>query len=229
MLALAVRDLRKHHPAPPGGAAFVLRLDHLDLAPGEQLALRGPSGCGKTTLLHLLAGILRPDAGEIRLAGELLPPLDENARDRLRARHVGCVFQNFQLLGAFDARENLLLAQRCAGRVTPEDHAFREKLLSELGLSPFATQRPHRLSQGQRQRLALARALVNRPALVLADEPTASLDDENAASALHLLREACATHRAALLLATHDARALTLFPRVHDLPRPAEQPRPVAP
>lgn len=223
MHALRVRNLLKNYPALDGSASATIRLDSLDLAPGEQLALRGPSGCGKTTLLHLIAGILRPDSGEIVIAGETLPAANENERDRLRARHVGCVFQAFHLLDAFDVRENLTLAQRFAGRDSANDEIFRERLLAELGLAPFATRRPSRLSHGQRQRVALARALVNRPALVLADEPTASLDDANAAAALDLLREACATHGAALLLATHDERALAAFTAVRNLPRLAAE------
>jgi putative ABC transport system ATP-binding protein len=220
MLALRVRDLIKRHPAAPGDTApVVIRLDALDLAPGEQLALRGASGCGKTTLLHLIAGILRPDSGEIHLAGEVLPHADEAARDRLRARHLGYVFQTFNLLQGYTVRENLQLAQRFAGRTTADDDTHREHLLAELGLGAHATHRPARLSHGQQQRVALARALVNRPALVLADEPTASLDDAHAAAVLALLREACVTHHAALLLATHDERALRAFPTVRDLPR----------
>jgi ABC-type lipoprotein export system ATPase subunit len=222
-LALQVHALIKRHPAAPGSAPVEIRLDALELAPGAQLALRGPSGCGKTTLLHLIAGILRPDAGEIHLAGELLPPADERTRDRLRARHLGYVFQTFNLLQGFSIRENLQLAQRFAGQTTPADDAHREHLLADLGLAPCAGRRPAQLSHGQQQRVALARALVNRPALVLADEPTASLDDAHAAAVLSLLREACVTHGAALLLATHDERALRAFPTVRDLPslRPA--------
>jgi ABC-type lipoprotein export system ATPase subunit len=218
MLALRIRDLRKRHPAAPGTSPVEIHLAALDLAPGHQLALRGPSGCGKTTLLHLIAGILRPDTGEIHLAGEPLPAADETARDRLRARHLGYVFQTLNLLQGFTVRENLQLAQRFAGRTTAEADTHRERLLAELGLEACAARLPARLSQGQQQRAALARALVNRPALVLADEPTASLDDTHAAAALTLLREACVQHGAALLLATHDERALRAFPTVRDLP-----------
>jgi len=217
VLALRVRDLVKRHSAAPGAAPVEIRLDALDLEAGAQLALRGPSGCGKTTLLHLIAGILRPDSGEIHLAGELLPAAAERARDRLRARHLGYVFQTFNLLQGFTVRENLQLAQRFAGREGTEADAHRERLLAELGLAPFAHRLPARLSHGQQQRVALARALVNRPALVLADEPTASLDDAHAAAALSLLREVCVSHGAALLLATHDERALRAFPAVRDL------------
>lgn len=218
MSVLRVRSLVKRHPAAPGEDPVEIRLASLDLAPGDQLALRGCSGCGKTTLLQLIAGILRPDSGEIHLAGELLPSTDETERDRLRARHLGLVFQTFNLLQGFTVRENLVLAQRFAGRTGPEDDRFRERLLGELGLSTLAARPPAHLSHGQQQRVAIARALVNRPSLVLADEPTASLDTANAVVALSLLREACTTHRAALLLATHDERALARFAQVRDLP-----------
>jgi len=220
--ALKLRALRKCHPAAPGASPVQIRLDFLELAPGGQLALRGPSGCGKTTLLHLIAGILRPDSGDIEIAGERLPAAPEAARDRLRARHIGYVFQTFNLLAGFSVQENLALAQRFAGHTGPGDQAYRQRLLEELGLAPFARQTPDRLSHGQQQRVALARALVNQPSLVLADEPTASLDDTHAAAVLRLLREACATRGTALLLATHDERVLRTFDQILDIPLPGQ-------
>jgi ABC-type lipoprotein export system ATPase subunit len=223
MLALRVRDLLKRHPTARGDAPAVIRLKALDLASGEQLALRGASGCGKSTILHLIAGILRPDAGIIEIVGETLPPSDEASRDRLRARHIGCVFQTFNLLQGFNVRENLQLAQRFADSVADSDDSFRESLLSDLGLTAFAARLPAQLSHGQQQRVAVARALVNRPALVLADEPTASLDPANARATITLLRQACTAYGAALLLATHDERVLVDFPAVRELPSPTNE------
>jgi len=201
--AVEVNDLL--HVYPDTGGAAVLRVPRFTLAAGASLALRGESGCGKTTFLHLLAGILRPAAGEIFIAGESMTDGGEADHDRRRARLLGLVFQTFHLLQGFTVEENLRLAQRFAGEADPRRVAA---LLERLEIGGCARRLPRELSTGQQQRVALARALVNRPALVLADEPTASLDPRLAAAAVTLLRELCAEQGAALLLVTHDERAL---------------------
>lgn len=208
--AIEITGLRHAHAV---SGAPSLRIPRFSLGAGEHLAIRGESGCGKTTLLHLIAGILRPEAGEIRVGGESMTALGESARDRLRARRIGLVFQAFNLLPGFSVEENLRLAQDFAGA---RDLARIRILLERLGLAPLARRSPERLSTGQRQRVALARALVNRPDVVLADEPTASLDDLHASRATGLLRELCVENGSALLLVTHDARALRECPRVAD-------------
>ncbi|MBM4382365.1 MAG: ATP-binding cassette domain-containing protein [Deltaproteobacteria bacterium] len=212
--ALELLGLRKSYPDAEGRELRIVSVERFVLARGEQAALFGESGSGKTTLLHLVSGILAPDAGVVRVAGEELTALSEAARDRLRARAIGIVFQTFHLLGGYDVLENVLLAQNF-GR--GEDEAYARELLRRVGLERHLRARPARLSVGQRQRVAVARALANRPALVIADEPTGSLDGANAAAALTLIREACAEVGAALLLVSHDAVVLSAFPRRHAL------------
>jgi ABC-type lipoprotein export system ATPase subunit len=206
--AIEVGDLTHAYPDTNGAA---LRVPRFLLGAGAAVALRGESGCGKTTFLHLVAGLLRPDSGTIRIAGESMTSGDEADRDRLRARRLGLVFQSFNLLQGFTITENLFLAQSFAGHADP---GRIQTLLARLELTAHAHRLPRQLSTGQQQRVALARALVNRPALVLADEPTASLDNRQAANAIELLRELCAENEAALLLVTHDERALAHCPRV---------------
>ena len=214
MPALHVRNLQKSYPAARGVAARpVVAIDTFSLAAGEQLALRGESGCGKSTFLHLVAGVLTPDAGEITVAGEAMAPAGERVRDRLRARRIGYVFQTFNLLRGCTCLENLLLPMRFAGAV---DEAGARGLLERVGVGGHADRFPGELSVGQQQRVSVARALVNRPSLVLADEPTANLDAHHAAATLALLRETCAEQGAALLLVSHDERALAAFPTVRD-------------
>lgn len=197
--ALQIRDLSF---AYGGGPA--LCFPALELAAGESCALIGPSGCGKTTLMHLVAGLLTPTRGTVRVQGQVLSELAGSALDRFRGRHIGIVFQRLHLLSALSVMENLLIAQRCA-RV-PRDAGAALFLLDALGVGAFADRRPDTLSQGQAQRVALARALVHRPALLLADEPTSSLDDANASLALDLLHAQARACGAALLVVTHDAR-----------------------
>jgi putative ABC transport system ATP-binding protein len=191
----------------------VVSVAEFGLDAAEQLALRGESGCGKTTFLHLLAGVLVPDAGEIALAGEAMAPAGERERDRLRARRIGYVFQTFNLLQGLTVLENVQLPLRFAGAGDP---ARARALLERLGVGALAARFPRTLSTGQQQRVAVARALVNRPRLVLADEPTANLDARHATAALELLRAVCAEEQAALLLVSHDERALSQFPVVRD-------------
>lgn len=211
--AVAVHGLRKSYPRRAGGRRPVLAIDTFTLGAGAQLALRGESGCGKSTFLQLLAGILEPDTGVVRLAGEVMAPAGERTRDRLRARRLGYVFQTLNLLRGYTCLENLLLPQHFAGAV---DAGYARALLARTGVGDCADRLPGELSVGQQQRVAVARALANRPALVLADEPTASLDAPHAAAVLGLLQEVCAERGAALLLASHDERALAVFPAVRE-------------
>lgn len=213
-LALSVRDLRKAYPSPGGGLAPVLDVPTLLLARGEQLALAGRSGSGKTTLLNVIAGIAREDGGEVLIDGELMSGRGESARDRLRARRVGYVFQTFNLMQGLSALENVLLPMAFAGR---RDVGAARAMLERVGLAERLNYLPGNLSAGQQQRVAIARALANRPALVLADEPTASLDEETAGVALGLIRELCGESGAALLLVSHAPTVLARFERVEDL------------
>ena len=188
---------------------------------GEEWLVSGPSGCGKTTLLHILAGLLRPGAGEARVAGQRLSALGGAALDRFRARHVGIVFQRLHLIGALTVRQNLLLAQSLAGFAPSPARAA--EMLESLGIADRMNARPHALSHGQAQRAALARALINRPALLLADEPTSNLDDANAARAIELLRGAARDRGALLVVASHDSRLAAGFSRRLPLAPPARR------
>jgi putative ABC transport system ATP-binding protein len=197
---------------------FQLRAPELCVEPGEQVALVGPSGCGKSTVVHLAAGILLPQAGRVLTLGEDLAAGTDEARRRLRLTRLGLVFQEFELLDYLDALENALVPRLLAGHApTAADREHALELLGVLGLGAVATHLPAALSRGERQRVALCRALLGEPAPVRADEPTASLDPERAAQVLELLSAQCRARETALLLVTHDRSALEHFDRVVDL------------
>ena len=193
----------------------VLALPHLQIERGEHHLLLGGSGSGKTTLLHVLAGLLRPDAGTVALDGQDLYSLSETARDRVRGRRIGLVFQQLHLVGALTAGQNLLLASSMAGLKPDRDRA--RALLDRLGIGDKDSALPDQLSQGQRQRVAVARALMNRPALLFADEPTSALDDQSAAATIDLLLEEADREGATLVVATHDSRITDRFAHRLDL------------
>jgi len=195
-----------------GGAVFA-RLPDLALEACQCAALIGASGSGKTTALLALAGIRRPQAGDIALGGQALWSLPAPVRDRMRGQRIGLVFQSFHLIEAVSVGENLRLAAHCAG--LPFDGPYATHLLERLDIAALTRRSAHGLSQGQKQRVALARALVNRPALLLADEPTSALDDANTQALLTLLTETTKAEGAALLIATHDRRVLDAVPLVH--------------
>jgi ABC-type lipoprotein export system ATPase subunit len=182
----------------------------LSVAEDEVVAVLGRSGSGKSTLLHLLGGLDRPDSGQITLAGERLTGRSSRVLARLRLHHVGFVFQQFQLIEECSGAENVLLPTRLPG--APPGGARRAaRLIEELGLSAVADHLPHELSGGEQQRFALARALVNGPELVLADEPTGSLDTENGAAVLELLR---GLRGRAVVIVTHEPEAASIADRV---------------
>ncbi len=214
--ALDIQDLRKSFRSPDGSVHVVVDLPALELARGEQVALRGGSGSGKTTLLHLIAGILVPDSGIVRVAGREMTAQSESQRDRARAELIGYVFQTFNLLQSYSALENVALAMHL-GRGADVERATA--LLTRVGLGDRLHYRPRQLSVGQQQRVAVARALAGKPVLVLADEPTGNLDRVRADEALALIREICSENQAALLLVSHDDHVLGGFKRVLDLAR----------
>lgn len=182
----------------------VLRVDQWAADQGAQWLLLGPSGSGKTTLLHILAGILRPSAGVAKLAGQDIAALSASALDRFRGQHIGVVLQKLHLLPSLTVAQNVQLAQYLAG--LPQDEARVREVLAGLDLTDRADAHPHALSHGQAQRAAIARAVVNRPRLLLADEPTSNLDDGRCAQALDLLLAQAAACGATLVIATHDQR-----------------------
>ncbi|MEM8875116.1 MAG: ABC transporter ATP-binding protein [Planctomycetota bacterium] len=214
-MSVDVRNLRKSYPQPGGGSVSVLDVPELTLADGEQVALIGGSGTGKTTLLHILAGIVPADSGSVTLAGADLASLGEAERDRHRGANLGYVFQTHHLLPAFTALENVLLGMSFTGKSA--DRGWATSLLERVGLGDRMRYKPGQLSVGQRQRVAVARALANRPKVVLADEPTGALDPGNASAVLALIRKLCDDAGATLLLVTHDHDLAAKLPRTIDL------------
>jgi ABC-type lipoprotein export system ATPase subunit len=184
----------------------------LDVARGEIVAVLGRSGSGKSTLLHVLGGLDRPEAGTVEVAGEPLTGAGEKRLSELRRRRIGFVFQFFHLLPELTGEANVLLAARVRG-AHPEAAARGRALIARLGLEPVAEALPHQLSGGEQQRFAIARALVNDPALLLADEPTGNLDVEAGAGVLALLRELAGEGRA-MVLVTHEPAAAGIADRV---------------
>jgi putative ABC transport system ATP-binding protein len=214
MALLDLTDLRKSFTAPDGTRQVVVQIPRFSLDTREKVALYGPSGTGKTTFLHLIAGILAADAGTIRIAGQFMTGRSEACRDQTRAAHIGYIFQTFNLLQGFTARENVRLGMAFGGSV---DNARADELLRRVGLGHRLDYFPRQLSTGQQQRVAVARALANRPQLVLADEPTGNLDATNGREVLELIREACTETGAALLLVSHDPAILGSFSRSESL------------
>jgi ABC-type lipoprotein export system ATPase subunit len=191
------------------GARQVLALERFEAAAGEHWLVLGASGSGKTTLLNLIAGLLSPSEGEIVVGGQPLAALQGAALDRWRGRSVGIVPQKLHLVPSLSVLENLILAPYLAGLALDRDRA--RSLLSGLSLDQKTNSKPHELSHGQAQRVAVARAVMNRPKLLLADEPTSNLDDANCAMALDLLKQQSQECGATLIVATHDQRARRRF------------------
>lgn len=200
----------------PGDGGFVLCVPSLRLERGERVAVVGASGCGKTTLINLMAGVLVPESGRVMLGGTALNLLPEGARRVERIRRIGMVFQEFELLEYLSARDNILLPYRLSGAL-PLDRAARGRamaLADELGIGSLLGRKPARLSQGERQRVAVCRALVAGPELVIADEPTGNLDPDNARGVIDLLLESVGKTDAAMLVVTHNHGLLDRFDRV---------------
>ncbi|RIK73665.1 MAG: ABC transporter ATP-binding protein, partial [Planctomycetota bacterium] len=184
-------------------------------AAGEQMVLVGRSGSGKSTLLHVIGGITRPDAGQIFVDGEDVARLSEPMRDRLRAQKIGFVFQTFNLLAGFSALENVLLGMTFTGQRA--DPARAKALLDRVGLAQRLSHKPAMLSVGEQQRVAVARALANRPKLLLADEPTANVDAGNQQHIIDLIRQSCRDEQVALVLVTHAQEIAAQFDRIERL------------
>jgi predicted ABC-type transport system involved in lysophospholipase L1 biosynthesis ATPase subunit len=183
----------------------VLRGAELCLRHGETVSIRGESGSGKSTLLNLLAGIEIPDAGDVAWEGVPLSTVPESRRPRLRSAYLGFVFQAFYLVPELDALANVMLAGRIAGMPVRTARARAEQLLGELGLAERLRSRPEQLSGGERQRAAIARALINRPRVLLADEPTGNLDEHTAQRVMDQLFAVVKSHDTAMVLVTHHA------------------------
>lgn len=191
------------------GERTVLHLSAWSVSRAQHSLVLGASGSGKSTLLHLIAGLLGPSEGSIRIEGKALSEIRGREMDEFRGRHLGIVLQNLHLISALSLRDNLRLAQSLAGR-RPEPERI-ERLLEQVGLSSLTMAKPDLISQGERQRAAIARALVNDPTLLLADEPTSALDDDNARRVIDLLMQQATISGATLIVATHDQRIAAHF------------------
>jgi ABC-type lipoprotein export system ATPase subunit len=214
-MMLAINHLKKSFGLPDGSRLPILDIENYTLGEGEQAVLIGESGGGKTTLLHCIAGILTPDSGSIQIGKIELGKLSEAGRDRVRAAKFGYVFQTFNLLPGFTALENVRLGMTFAhGKYDSERAAW---LLDKVGLSDRKHHKPKALSVGQQQRVAVARALANKPQLLLADEPTANIDPNNQQKIIDLIRECCADEKIGLLMVTHSRQVAEQFSRVDRL------------
>ncbi len=201
---LIARNLTKSYLTPSGSLPVLAGVD-LQVLPGETVSIRGESGSGKTTLLYCLAGLEPVDGGELQWDGQVINHLGRSALAQARAKSLGFVFQSYHLTPELDAWENVLLSRRLAGRVRAEDEARARDLLSRVGLGQRMRHVPGKLSGGEAQRVAVARALLNRPRLLLADEPTGNLDERTAREVISLLLQLCAEEGTALVLVTHHA------------------------
>jgi ABC-type lipoprotein export system ATPase subunit len=212
---LLLKDIKKSFRQPDGTELPVLDIPEFRVAAGEQVVMVGHSGCGKTTLLHVIAGISRPDSGKVRIDEWDINLMPEAECDRFRAERIGYVFQTFNLLAGFTALENVLLSMRFA-RGRP-DKARAKQLLDRVGLGHRMTHRPTMLSVGEQQRVAVARALANKPHLLLADEPTANVDAGHQQQILDMIRETCLEESVALIMVTHSNEVAGQFSRVDHL------------
>jgi ABC-type lipoprotein export system ATPase subunit len=218
---LEIRGLRHYYRQPDGTLRRALELDGLRARGGESLVVSGPSGSGKTTLLHILAALIRPTEGEVVFGGQNLNDLGKSA-SAWRAESLGYVFQDVNLLPDFSVLENLMIAAEISN--LPRGAAFERamSLLERLGLADRIKSRPRGLSLGEQQRAAVARAILHSPPLVLADEPTASLDAENSRTVVVMLSELCEESRSLLIVSTHDETVKRNFSRVVELEKPGK-------
>ncbi len=212
---LQLSKIKKTFIEPDGSELPILDIPRFEVNAGEQLVLVGRSGSGKTTLLHIIAGISRPTAGKVIIDGWDTTVFTEAECDRFRAERIGYVFQTFNLLQGFSALENVMLGMTFAGRRS--DAVRARQLLDRVGLSDRVTHKPAMMSVGEQQRVAVARALANRPKLILADEPTANIDTKHQQQVIDLLRETCREENVALILVTHTPDVAGQFDRLERL------------
>ncbi len=201
---IRLENLKHHYPGQNA-----IQFPHWEIKDGEKWLLSGQSGSGKSTLLHILTGILRPSQGQVIMDNVSLYELSARKLDQFRAKKIGIIFQKAHFIKSLTVKENLLLAQSFAGM--KEDSKRIEEVLLSLDIAQKLHAYPDQLSQGQLQRASIARAVINRPALLIADEPTSSLDDTNAMSVLNLLKSQSELYGSTLVVATHDNRVKEAF------------------
>jgi putative ABC transport system ATP-binding protein len=194
-----------------------LRETNWEVRTGQAVAIMGPSGCGKTTLLNLLGGVDRPTTGSIVIDGQDVAQMSERGLEQHRLRRVGFVFQFFNLIPSITAIENLELPMVMGGMPEAACRARAQQLLGLVGLAAKGQKRPEELSGGEQQRVAIALALANDPAMILADEPTGNLDSTNAASIANLLKSLATEHGKTVVMVSHDPKTVEVFPLVHEM------------
>ena len=214
-VVVELQNVKKSFVMPGGDPLLILDIPSFHIDAGELVALEGQSGSGKSTLLNVISGISRPDSGHVLISGLDIVKLAESQRDRLRADRVGLIFQQFNLLPGFTALENVLVAMSFGSAVADKGHA--ESLLESVGLADRLHHKPAALSIGQQQRVAVARALANRPRVLLADEPPASIDPAHQQQVIDLLQTTCQDENVALLVVTHAPEIAEQFPIRHRL------------
>lgn len=205
--AILMQGVTYSYPSSP-----ILSFSDMDCRQGEHYLMSGVSGCGKTTLLYLLAGLIKPDTGKILIQGEDITSMGNKDIDRIRGRKIGLVFQKPQFIQSLSVLENLQIARYLNDIPAEKDELLA--LLERLNIGDKQKSKPWELSQGEQQRLSIARAIINRPALILADEPTSSLDDENCREAVSLLKSQAESTGACLLVVTHDHRLHPFFSHI---------------
>ena len=213
-MAIVLEDLKVTYSGANGSRTTVLDIPRFQVDEGSQVCLRGGSGQGKTTLLNVIAGITMPTSGRVLHGSIDIAALKEARRDRFRAENIGYVFQTFNLLQGLSALENVLIAAAFAGHHGKPARERGEQLLERMGLTHRSHARPGELSVGEQQRVSIARAVVNRPEVVLADEPTANLDEDNSDEVLELLKEVTSEVGSILILVTHESRVQSHFEQV---------------
>ena len=216
-MTIELKHVRYSYPDNP--AKLVLAINHWTVAAGEQVFVHGPSGGGKSTLLNLLSGILQTNTGEVSVLGQRLDQINSRQRDRFRADHIGYIFQQFNLIPYLDAIDNIALAQQFGSEKTSASSTDDIKtLLSSLYIDPADWQQPvAKLSIGQQQRIAIARAMINKPELLIADEPTSSLDQHNRDNFMSELMTMAKQHNTTLIFVSHDLSLAKHFNRIDAL------------
>jgi len=210
-VVVSARDLTRRY-GEGDTAVDALRGVSLDVRAGELVAVMGPSGSGKSTLMHILAGLDTPTSGTVEIAGTEITKLGDTDLTRLRREHIGFVFQFFNLLPMLDAEENVVLPLSIAGE--KPDKAWLEELLEKTGLAKRRSHRPSELSGGEQQRVAISRALITKPTILFADEPTGNLDSKTGGEILDLIRDSVDTYGQTIVMVTHEARAAVIADRI---------------